>query len=151
MIVCSFNVRGLGSRVKRRKICDLIRRENIDFMAIQETKMEAFSEFFVANLWGNSACGWASYPAVGNSGGIISIWNKVKFSLIFTFSGDGFVGVCLDVLAKNRKCFVINVYAKCTIRDKRTLWASIIMSKEGFGDGLWCVVGDFNSVMSKNS
>ncbi|WJX89444.1 hypothetical protein P8452_71443 [Trifolium repens] len=57
--------RRLGSRVKRRKICELVRRENIDFLAIQETKMEAFSDFFVDNLWGISACGWASFPAVG--------------------------------------------------------------------------------------
>jgi exonuclease III len=40
MIVESFNIRGLGSRVKKRKIRDLIRVENIDFLAHQETKLE---------------------------------------------------------------------------------------------------------------
>jgi hypothetical protein len=132
--------------VKRRKIRDLVRCENVDFLAIQETKMETFPDNFVVNLWGSNDCGWAVLPAVGNSGGILSVWNKVKLSLIFTFIGDGFVGVCLDCLDENRKCFVINVYAKCNIRDKRSLWCNILMSKEGFGDGLWCVVGDFNSV-----
>jgi mannosylglycoprotein endo-beta-mannosidase len=146
MIVCSFNIRGLGSRVKRRKICDLIIKEKIDFLALQETKMEVIPDALVFGLWGSSDCGWSYLPAVGNSGGILSIWNKVKASLIFTFIGDGFVGVCLDLVSENKHCFITNVYAKCNIRDKRRLWGDIIMSKRGFGDGLWCVLGDFNSV-----
>ncbi|MCI07512.1 endonuclease/exonuclease/phosphatase family protein, partial [Trifolium medium] len=30
--------------------------------------------------------------------------------------------------------------------DKRWLWNDILMSKQGFGGDIWCVVGDFNSV-----
>jgi exonuclease III len=56
MIVCSFNVRGLGSRVKRKKIADLVRTEKLDFLALQETKMEVISDSLVHNLWGNSDC-----------------------------------------------------------------------------------------------
>jgi hypothetical protein len=132
--------------VKRQKIRDLVRRENIDFLAIQETKMEAIPDNFIANLWGSGDCGWVSLPAIGNSGDILSIWNKVKSSLIFSFVGDGFVGVCLNLLDENRVCYVVNVYAKCNIQDKRRLWGNLLMSKEGFGEGLWCVLGDFNSV-----
>jgi hypothetical protein len=32
---------------------------------------------------------------VGNSGGILSIWSNSMASLKFSFTGDGFVGVCL--------------------------------------------------------
>ncbi|GAU48812.1 hypothetical protein TSUD_406450 [Trifolium subterraneum] len=137
---------GLGSRVKRRKIRDMVRDEQLDFLAIQETKLEVISDALVLALWGNNDCCWSYLPSVGNSGGILSIWNKVKASLVFTFIGDGFVGVCLDLLTENKRCFVINVYAKCSSRDKRTLWSNILMSKRGFGDGLWCIVGDFNSI-----
>jgi exonuclease III len=52
MIVCSHNIRGLGSRVKRRYIKELIQKEKIDFMAIQETKMEMIQESLVFYLWG---------------------------------------------------------------------------------------------------
>jgi hypothetical protein len=118
----------------------------VDFLAIQETKLEDIPESIVSNIWGNCDYGWSFLPATGNSGGILSIWNKVKASLVFTFMGDGFVGVCLDLLLDNRRCYIVNVYASCHIRDKRRLWNDICMSKRGFGDGLWCVVGDFNSV-----
>jgi exonuclease III len=132
--------------MKRRKICAMVKEEKVDFLAIQETKMEVISEALVLGLWGNDRCGWSYLPAEGNNGGILSIWNKVKALLVFTFPGEGFVGVCLDLLADNNKCFIVNVYAKCNIRDKRKLWGDIIMSKLGFGDGLWCVLRDFNSV-----
>jgi hypothetical protein len=33
MIVCSFNIRGLGGRVKRSKIKEFVRKEKIDFLA----------------------------------------------------------------------------------------------------------------------
>jgi hypothetical protein len=132
--------------VKRKKIRDLVRGEKLDFLAIQETNMEAISDSFVNNLWGSCDCDWAFLPAEGNSGGILSIWNKVKASLVFTFIGVGFVGVCLDIVNESRRCFVVNVYAKCNFRAKQQLWRDILMSKRGFGEGLWCVLGDFNSV-----
>ncbi|PNY14141.1 cysteine-rich receptor-like protein kinase [Trifolium pratense] len=50
--------------------------------------MEAISDPFVHNLWGSSECDWAFLPAVGSSGGILSIWNKVKATLVFTFMGE---------------------------------------------------------------
>jgi hypothetical protein len=56
------------------------------------------------------------------------------------------VGVCLDLISESLRCFIVNVYAKCNIHDKRRLWYDIFMSKRGFRDGLWCIVGDFNSV-----
>ncbi|KAL8483357.1 hypothetical protein ACS0TY_026164 [Phlomoides rotata] len=44
MKILSYNVRGLGSNVKRREIKDLIRNHIIEFCSIQETKMEVISD-----------------------------------------------------------------------------------------------------------
>jgi mannosylglycoprotein endo-beta-mannosidase len=79
MIMCSFNVRGLGSRVKRVKIREVVRRENIDFLAIQETKMESIPDAMVFGLWGSNDCGWCLLPAVGNSGGICNTQNLIFY------------------------------------------------------------------------
>jgi hypothetical protein len=81
--------------VKRRCVSNLIQVQKVDFMAIQETKLEVISEELCHRLWGDSDCDWAFLPAEGNSGGILSIWRKVNFTLIFTFIGESFVGVCL--------------------------------------------------------
>ncbi|MCH82126.1 hypothetical protein A2U01_0002923, partial [Trifolium medium] len=150
MIVCSFNVRGLGSRVKMNKIRDLVREQNVDFLAIQETKMESINEGLCYSLWGGRDCGWVVLPSLGKSGGILSMWNKDKFAIIFSFTGEGFVGVCLNIVEEQRACFVVNVYAKCETQARRRLWENILMSKRGFGGDLWCVVGDFNAIRELN-
>jgi hypothetical protein len=63
-------------------------QKKLDFLAIQETKMEACSDSFCHGLWGNDGCDWVALPAVGNSGGILSLWNKVVASRVFHFSGE---------------------------------------------------------------
>jgi hypothetical protein len=49
--------------------------------------------------------------------------------------GDGFVGVCLDLIEEKRRCFVVNVYAKCNLHDKRKLWSDILMSNRVLARG----------------
>ncbi|GAU09987.1 hypothetical protein TSUD_393040 [Trifolium subterraneum] len=108
--------RGLGSRVKRRKVKEVIGVEKLDFLALQETKLEEVTSTLCRSLWGNDD------------------W-------------DGFVGVCLDLVDLQVRVCVINVYAKCNLSDKRRLWSDLLMTKRGFGDIVWCIVGDFNSVL----
>jgi hypothetical protein len=146
--VCSFNVRGLGSRVKRKKIADLVRTEKLDFLALQETKMEVISDSLVHNLWGNSDCCWAFVPSVGSSGGILSIWRKQYSVLLFSFFGEGFLGVCLDWGVIPQRIFLINIYSKCDLSAKRVLWSDILSLKRNHVGGEWCILGDFNSVRS---
>jgi len=47
----------------------------------------------------------------------------------------------------SQKCFVVNVYSKCTLAGKRELWSKLIHLKRIFGGDVWCVVGDFNAVL----
>jgi hypothetical protein len=70
--------------------------------------------------------------------------------LVFSITGEGFVGVCLDLVDKEVRVCVINVYSKCNLRDKRRLWQEVLMTTRGFGEIAWCIVGDFNSVTSTN-
>jgi exonuclease III len=50
MIISSYNIRGLRGVVKRNAIKELIRKEKVDFLAIQETKMESISEAWCHNI-----------------------------------------------------------------------------------------------------
>jgi exonuclease III len=126
MIVVSYNVRGLGGQIKRRKLRELVKNHNVDFLAIQETKLNSVSDQLCYSLWGSHDCEWAFLPAEGNSGGILSIWNKANSSLLFTFMGDGFVGVCLEWGVMKSICFVVNIYTKCNFSAKRKLWHDLL-------------------------
>ncbi|MCH80359.1 endonuclease/exonuclease/phosphatase family protein, partial [Trifolium medium] len=131
-------------------IINMVKAEKVEFLAIQETKLEEVSDALCYSIWGGEDCSWAFYPSAGNSGGILSIWRKSVSSLIFSFTGDGYVGVCLDWGVQKNRCFLVNVYSKCDISNKRRLWESILMSKGGFRGGAWCVIGDFNAVLQRD-
>jgi exonuclease III len=93
MIVTTFNVRGLGGRVKKNKIRDLSRSNKV---AVQETKLQEITPALCYSLWGGEHCDWAFRPSEGNSGGILSLWRKSSDNFLFSFQEEGYVGVCLE-------------------------------------------------------
>lgn len=86
--------------------------------------------------------------SVGLAGGILSIWNLGMLNFQFSFSGCGFVGICFNWKISGLRCFLVNVYSPCNVEGKRKLWADLIMSKRGFGNGAWCIAGDFNAIIT---
>lgn len=59
--------------MKRKLIKELVLEQRVDFLAIQELKLEVVTESVCRSIWGGDDCDWPFLPAVGNSGGIISI------------------------------------------------------------------------------
>ena len=51
MKIISWNIRGLGSRNKRRMVKDFLRSENPDVVMIQKTKKEKYDRRFVGSVW----------------------------------------------------------------------------------------------------
>jgi len=139
MIVSTFNVRGLGGRVKKSKIRELVRQNNVDFLAVQETKLEAITSNLCYSLCGGQYRDWVFRSSEGNSGGILSIWRKSSGIVLFSFQGEGYVGVCLEWGVEKTRCFVINVYSKCDLESKKRLWESLFQEhrSRGKGHGVW--------------
>jgi hypothetical protein len=148
MIIASINIRGLGGVVKRKYVKDLVRLERIDFLVIQETKLESISDNLCHSLWGADDCNWDFLPSSGNRG-ILSIWNKSTTNLIFSFVGEGFVGVCLEWGALKKVCFVVNVYSSCDLIGKRRLLVSLLALKRQYDRGVWGLIGDFNATLDQ--
>jgi len=116
-------------------------------LAIQETKMEVISQKKkLYSLWGGEECDWAYLPSVGNSGGILSIWRKSIASFNFSFVGEGYVGLCLDWGGVKAYIFVINVYSKSDLPANKRLWYRLLELRRSLGEGVWCILGDFNMV-----
>ena len=150
MIISTFNVRGLGGRVKKNKIRDLVRQSNIEFLAIQETKLVEVTPSLCFSIWGGEDCDWVFRASEGRSGGILSIWRKFCATLVSSFQGDGYVGVTLDWGVEKTCCIIINVYSKCDLSAKRILWENLIGERQNREGGVWCVLGDFNVVRRRD-
>lgn len=125
-----------------------VRLEKLDFIALQETKLEVVSATLCRKIWGSDQFGFSFLPSIGNNGGILSIWNSQKEKLLFSFIDRGFVGVCLEWEGCSKRRFVVNIYSQGGFVERRHLYEVPRMSKGGFGKGLWCMVGDFNVVRS---
>lgn len=148
MKIASLNIRGLGAVIKKRKIRDLVKAENIEFLAIQETEVGVVDHSLCSELWGSDDFNWSFSSAMGRSGGLLCIWDSISLSCIFSFFGPGFIGTCFEKGVNKIRCFVVNVYSLCDLAGKRKLWEDLKKSKDAMGNGLWCIVGDFNAITS---
>lgn len=75
----AWNVCGLGGRDKRRVLRNVIRKNNIDFICVLETKLEIVDEKIVNAVWGREHRSWYALPSLGLSGGVLCIWNHSNF------------------------------------------------------------------------
>jgi exonuclease III len=150
MITCSYNVRGLGGGVKRRRIRELVNKERLDVLALQETKLGSVEVATCRGLWGGDNVRWVCNPALGRSGGLLILWNGSKGKLVYSFQGQGFLGVCLDWGEAKIRCIIINVYAPCNLAAKKQLWVEILVARWSYVCDHWCILGDFNSVRSSD-
>nr|GEU87972.1 RNA-directed DNA polymerase, eukaryota [Tanacetum cinerariifolium] len=56
------------------------RKFKVNFVAIQETKLETIDLFAINALWGNFAFDFAISPSVGYSGGLLCVWDPNMLS-----------------------------------------------------------------------
>ncbi|GJT95578.1 RNA-directed DNA polymerase, eukaryota [Tanacetum coccineum] len=89
----SFNSVGgrLGSKSKKEWVKELSNNNKLNFIAIQETKMEKVSHMDVKFMWGNSNYDYVFSEAAGNSGGILCIWEESFFKKDYVTISDSFV------------------------------------------------------------
>ncbi|CAK8534100.1 unnamed protein product [Lathyrus sativus] len=87
MNLISFNVRGCCSSIKRRRLTQIIQRGNADIFLIQETKVIKMEDGIVFSMWRNFDLDWSAQNSVGNSGGILTMWNTVRISACFSLMG----------------------------------------------------------------
>ncbi|KAL8469743.1 hypothetical protein ACS0TY_032549 [Phlomoides rotata] len=53
MKILSYNIRGLGQRIKKKEIRELIKEFRIDFCCIQESKVSQVSNHSCHSVWWN--------------------------------------------------------------------------------------------------
>lgn len=149
MIFLTYNTRGIGGKVKRRAIRNLIQSEKVDFVCLQETKADLVNDGMCQSLWGNEEIEWIHSPAINHGGGILCIWRKGCFSVSSVTCNPSWIGLKGRLLGRDDDCVLINVYAPCSFEGKRQLWGEISDWKTRNDANLCCIMGDFNSVRSE--
>ena len=91
MNIVSYNVRGLGRGVKWAAVRRVIKKENVDFICLQETKKESIDKGMCQAIWGSADVSWELQPATNSAGGIRCMWNNNAFKLQNKVIGNGFM------------------------------------------------------------
>ncbi|PNX75860.1 cysteine-rich receptor-like protein kinase, partial [Trifolium pratense] len=144
MKIMSFNLRGWGDSAKRRRLSSLLQSGAFDMCLLQETKRTSFSDSMIHGLWGHKDVEWLAIESCGLSGGLLSIWTKGLFSFRYSFSGSGFLGICVEW--KDGLLYIVNIYSPCSLSGKRKLWKDLLEFKSCNEVGEWCLGGDFNAI-----
>lgn len=71
------------------------------------------------------------------------LWRSGTISILFSFHGEGYVGLC--ALWEGKVCFFVYVYSYCLSANKSKLWSELIEKKNLLGCVEWFIGGDFNS------
>ncbi|GJX25675.1 RNA-directed DNA polymerase, eukaryota [Tanacetum coccineum] len=109
--------------------------------------MTSISHMDVKFLWGNSNYDYVCSESLGNSGGILCIWEASIFKKINTTVSDNFIAIYGTWLPTNSKILFIAIYAPQQTSCKRKLW-DYISNIVGRWNGESIIMGDFNEVRS---
>ena len=82
MRILTWNIRGLGDKTKRMAIKRFLKKLNPYIVLLQESKKDGFDRSFIKSIWSSKEIGWASVEANGRSGGILSLWDEGKISVL---------------------------------------------------------------------
>lgn len=72
MKLLTYNVRGLWGRAKWKEIREVIAREELDMICIQESKMEVNLDKVCGAIWGDSGVVWKHVSTINQGGS--SVW-----------------------------------------------------------------------------
>lgn len=120
MKIISWNIRGMGSYVKKNFLRKLIKRRRPDLIFVQETKLESLDRFVVQKLWGNGSFEFVCSNSIGASGGLMSVWNKEFFKATSITIHRSFI--LLEGSINNTfPCCLVNFYAPTEVNGRRLL------------------------------
>ncbi|GJZ49288.1 RNA-directed DNA polymerase, eukaryota [Tanacetum coccineum] len=116
---------------------------------IKETKMKLVNLFSIRACWGNLTFDYVFSPSVGNSGGILCVWDSNMFHKENSSVFDYFVAIMGKWRPNNKKLLIISVYAPQDLAEKKMLWQYLNILIDRWNVDV-IVMGDFNEVRHKD-
>ena len=143
MLVGSWNIRGLNDPYKQQEIRALIRRNNLSFLSINETRVrEGNSLAIIQHLMP----GWlfATNYTHHIGGRIWILWDPNVLLVQVKMITDQLIHVQAMIIQQQRPIEVSCIYGLNYPVPRRTLWRSLCLLSDSMGEVPWLVFGDYN-------
>ena len=108
--IFNWNVRGINSTERWDDIRLKIDESSCCVMTFQETKRESFDLAYIRNFCPKRFNQYVYMPSVGNSGGLITIWNSNLFSGRVISRDYYQITVELTSKLDNSLCYITNIH-----------------------------------------
>ncbi|XP_071694314.1 uncharacterized protein [Rutidosis leptorrhynchoides] len=149
MKILSLNVRGFAVEGKFGWVKELCGSEKPCIAAVQETKCNTVGDYWVESLWGNGNFGYIQKEVVGNSGGLLLVWDTCSFEATDAMGNEFFLAIKGKWKASGQESFIVNVYGPHDDAGKKLLLDSLGNLLVAH-DSAWLLCGDFNEVREKS-
>lgn len=124
MKVLSWNVRGLGSPIKKAIVKEVIRGSKADIVLLQETKLSSMSNSTIKDVCGSASFDWVCRD-VCSAGGILVFCNRRAFVIKKNWVGVFSVTARVQDLATNSTRIVSSVYGPNDKGRRVELWSEL--------------------------
>ena len=142
-----WNMRGFGSKDRRRQLRDFLRKEPINIIGLQETIRRDFDVGELESLTGTRIFEWHWLASRGHSGGILLRVDSEQFEVLCKESGSFYVSLTLKQVKNGKvwECIVVYGPADHTFSEDflRDLDAKLCRTAIPV-----MIVGDFNLIHS---
>lgn len=145
--ICNWNLRGINSQERCDDIANKVNESNCNILCLQETKREHFDSAYIRKFCPRRMNQFIYEPSIGNSGGIITIWNGNAFDGRVICQSRFQVTVELKCNFSAQIIVVTNIYAPCD-NDGRQEFVNWFLQLDTSNFQHWIIMGDFNMIRS---
>ncbi|KAJ9567792.1 LOW QUALITY PROTEIN: hypothetical protein OSB04_003758 [Centaurea solstitialis] len=142
----SINLNGLGERLKRVWVSELISKYRVSVLFLQETHVTSLDESVLRDFWRSENRDHCEAGSNGRSEGICTVWDTSFFSKEKSFLNSRFVAVLGCWLPFGVRVGFVNIYAPNSSNDRAALWIELLNLFKSTPGYCWVMGGDFNEV-----
>ena len=145
--ICNWNTRGVNSQARCDDLANKITESNCSIVCLQETKREVFDTAYIRKFCPRRLNQFAYQPSIGNSGGLITIWNGNQYT--GNVISQSFFQLTMEFTCNQsaRVFYITNVYAPCN-NEGRQEFAEWFLNLDSTPYNMWMIMGDFNMIRS---
>ena len=139
-------MRGVNDNSKRKLIKSVVRKQKVNSLCIQETKMQVMSEGVVRSLGSGRFLNWRALNAIGSVGGVLICWDKRLLEILEWEEGQFSISCRLRNVEDGVVWVFMGVYGPFSREERECLWEEI-GAIGGLWEEPWCLGGDFNTIL----
>ncbi|KAL6335467.1 hypothetical protein AAG906_029710 [Vitis piasezkii] len=117
--------RGANDVNKRRIIKSVVRKQKVDLMCIQETKIQPMTDGVVKSLGVGRFLDWRTLEAAGAAGGVLVCWDKRALDLLEWEEGQFSVSCKFRTVENGTVWVFTGVYGPFNKKDRECLWEEL--------------------------